>query len=111
MQLILHDLAQSQSSNVSATYSEPDFKISSLVIKITGISINILGSITFKLQHSFDGQDWVDVPNFVTGNITTTGTTTVSVDPSFSCFNHLRLSWTFNDANSVTFYGAALGNK
>ena len=111
MQIILRDLEQSQSSNNSETYTEPNFKVSNLVIKVTGLSVNLLGSVVFKLQHSFDGSDWIDVPGLTTGAISVTGVTTLSIDPEFSCFDHLRLAWTFNNANSVTFYGVALGTR
>lgn len=111
MQLILHELEQSQSSNNSTVYTEPNFKLRSLVIRVTAISINLLGSVTFKVQHSFDGNDWIDIPNTTTGAISATGSTTLNVSPEFSCFDHVRLAWTFNNMNSVTFYGAVLGNK
>lgn len=111
MQLVLHPSAQEQGNGNSSTYIEPDFKIRSVLVRVTNISVNLLGSITFRLQHSADGSDWLDVPNAATGNISATGTTTITIDPGFACFDNLRLAWTFNNANSVTFYGAALGSK
>lgn len=111
MQLILHTSQQEQGNGNSTGYVEPDFKLRSILIKVTAISINLLGSITFKLQHSADGSDWLDVPNAATGNISAIGTTTLTIDPAFACFDNMRIAWTFNNANSVTFYGAVLGTK
>lgn len=111
MQLELHPSAQRQGNGTSEGYTEPDFKVRSILIRVTAISVNLLGNVTFKLQHSADGSDWLDVPNVVTGAISATGTTTITIDPGFACFDNLRLSWTFNNANSATFFGAALGSK
>lgn len=111
MQLVLHPSSQEQSTGYSEIYTEPDFKIRSVVIKITAISVNLLGTITFKLQHSIDGSDWVDVPGATTQGINATGLTTITIDPEFACFNSMRLAWTFTNANSTTFYGAVLGTK
>jgi len=111
MQILLHPSAQRQGNGSSDEYIEPDFKARSILIRVTAISVNLLGSITFRLQHSADGSDWLDVPNMLTGAISATGTTTLTVDPGFACFDHLRISWTFNNANSVTFSGSALGTK
>lgn len=111
MQVDLHVSAQEQGSGSSDTYTEPSFRARSMVIKITAISVNLLGTVTFKLQHSPDGSTWFDVPSMTTTGLSATGTTIVSVDPTFSCFDNLRLMWTFTNANSVTFYGAVLGDK
>lgn len=111
MQLIVHPSNQEQSTGSSEIYTEPDFKVRSILIRVTAISINLLGNITFKLQHSVDGSDWLDVPGAVTGAITTTGLTTITIDPAFACFNSMRFAWTFTNANSATFYGAVLGTK
>lgn len=111
MQLILHESSQVQASGNSGLFTEPDFYVRSILIKISAISVNLLGNISFKLQHSSDGDDWIDVPNAATGNLSSTGTTTITIDPSFQCLNNLRLVWTFTNANSVTFFGAVLGSK
>lgn len=112
MQIILHASAQRQGTGNSDGYTEPDFKARSILIRVTAISVNLLGNITFRLQHSADGSsDWLDVPGMATGAISSTGTTNLTIDPGFACFDNLRLAWTFNNANSVTFYGAALGTK
>lgn len=111
MQISLHDSAQEQATGNGITVTEPNFRARSMVVKITTVSVNLLGTITFKLQHSPDNAVWFDVPSMTTTGLSATGTTIVSVDPTFSCFDNLRLSWTFNNANSVTFYGAVLGDK
>lgn len=111
MQIDLHASAQEQATGYSDTFTEPNLKARSMVIKISAISVNLLGTVTFKLQHSPDEATWFDVPSMTTTGLSATGTTIVSVDPTFSCFDNLRLAWTFANANSVTFYGAALGDK
>lgn len=111
MQIVIHPSAQKQGTGSTETYTEPDFKVRSILIAITAISVNLLGNVTFRLQHSLDGSDWVDVPGAATGNLSATGKTTVTIDPAFACFDNLRFAWTFNNANSVTFSGAALGTK
>lgn len=111
MQIDLHPSSQEQATGNTDTYSEPNFRARSMVVKITAISVQLLGTITFKLQHSPDASTWFDVPSMTTTGLSATGTTIVSVDPTFSCFDNLRLVWTFNNANSVTFYGAVLGDK
>lgn len=111
MQVILHPSGQEQGTGSSDLFTEPGFSARSIIIKVSAISINLLGNVTLKLQHSADGTDWIDVPNAATGGLTGTGTTTVTISPAFECMNHLRLVWTFSNANSITFFGAALGTK
>lgn len=111
MQLILHESAQRTANGNGTDYVEPDLKVSAIVIKISAISVNLLGSVSFKLQHSEDGENWIDIPGLATGNLTSTGNTTIAIDPAFSTFNYIRLAWTFNNANSVTFVGIILGSK
>lgn len=111
MQIILHESAQRTATGNSGTYTEPDFKVRSIFIKVSQISLGLLGNVTFKLQHSENGEDWIDVPNLTTGGITATGNTTLTLDPSFATFDNVRLAWTFNNANSVTFIAATLGAK
>jgi len=109
MQRILQPLAQRQGNGYSATYGEPGFRANSLLIRITNISVNSLGSIVFKLQHSADGSDWLDVPGLTTQGLSTVGATTVTVNPPFACLDYMRIAWVFNNANRVTFYGVMLG--
>lgn len=111
MQIDLHASGQEQGTSSSATYTEPGFRARSLVIKIAAISVDLLGTIVFKLQHSPDGSTWFDVPSMTTTGLSAVGTTMVTVEPPFSCFDNLRLAWIFTNANSVTFYGAILGDK
>lgn len=111
MQIILHPSNQEQATGSSDLYTEPGFSVRSILVKVSAISVNLLGNVTIKLQHSADGTDWIDVPNAATGGLTGTGTSTVTIDPAFECMNNLRLVWTFSNANSVTFFGAVLGNK
>jgi len=111
MQIDLHPSAQEQATGNSDSIMEPNFCARSVVVKITAISVNLLGTITFKLQHSPDNETWFDVPSMTTVGLSAVGTTIVSVDPTFSCFDNMRLAWTFNNANSVTFYSSVLGSK
>lgn len=111
MQIILHPLAQRQSTGTAEPYQEPGFAITALVINVSNISLNLLGNITMKVQHSVDGVNWFDVPNLATGNITGTGALTVNLADGFATGNYIRLSWTFTSANSITFTAFALGVK
>lgn len=111
MQIILHDSAQRTATGQTTGYTEPDLKVRSLLIKVTQISVNLFGNVSFKLQHSDDGTDWTDIPNLITGTITAVGNTTLTLDPSFATLDHIRLVWTFANANSVTFQGTILGTK
>lgn len=111
MQIPLHPSTQEQATGSSDTYVEPNFLVRSMVIQVTAISIQLLGNVVFKLQHSPNGSDWFDVPNVTTTGISATGSTTISVSPSFCCFDYMRIAWTFSNTNSVTFYGAVLGDK
>lgn len=111
MQLSLHSSAQRTGTGNGDTYVEPGFQVRALVINISQISVNLLGTITFKVQHSADGNDWADVPNLATSGLSATGIVTVSISPVFSCLDNLRVVWTFNNANSVTFTAFVTGDK
>ena len=111
MQLLLHASAQRTGTGQTDGYTEPDFKVRSLWINVSQISVNLLGSITIKVQHSENGSEWTDVPNLTTGGLSSTGKTTISLDPSFATLDNLRIVWTFNNANSITFTAIILGAK
>lgn len=111
MQLTLHESSQETATGNSTQWTEPGFEVRSLVIDVTQLSLNLLGNVMFKLQHSADGTNWFDVSNLATGNLTATGSVIVSLSDNFPTLNHIRLAWTFTNANSVTFTGVVLGVK
>lgn len=111
MQVILHGSAQETATGNGMDFVEPSLLAQNLIVAVTQISVNLLGSISFKVQHSPDGSTWVDVPNLATGGISATGTTTISLNPVGALMNHLRVVWTFADANSVTFTAILTGAK
>lgn len=109
MQLTLHESAQETASGSTSVIVEPNLRTRSIIVNVTQISINLFGNVTFKVQHSADGTNWFDVPSLGTGNITTTGAVIVSLSEDFPTFSYIRMSWTFTNANSVTFSGFILG--
>lgn len=111
MQIIIHPSAQEVATGNSGDYEEPDFAVTALIVNITQISLQILGNIVLKIQHSPDGTNWFDVPNLTTGTITSTGSLTVSLSGGFATGNHVRVVWTFTNANSITFTAFAVGVK
>lgn len=111
MQLSLHSSTQRTGTGNGDIYTEPGFQIRALVVNISQISVNLLGSVTFKVQHSADGSDWADVANLATAGLSATGIVTVSISPVFSCLDNLRVVWTFNNSNSVTFTAFVTGDK
>lgn len=111
MQIILHPSTQETATGATSLYVEPDFAITALVVSVSQISLQLLGNVTMKVQYSADGTNWFDVPNLSTGNITATGSMTVSLAGGFATGDNVRLSWTFNNANSITFTAFALGVK
>lgn len=111
MQLNLHTSSQRMATGNGETYVEPGFQVRALVVNISQISVNLLGTVTFKVQHSADGTDWADLPNLATSGLSSTGIVTVSISPVFSCLDNLRVVWTFNNANSVTFTAFVTGDK
>lgn len=111
MQITLHSLSQEIATGQTPDYVEPNLQIRSLVINISQITVNILGSITFKVQYSPDGSNWFDVPNLATNSLTATGVVIVSLTENFPTLDHIRLAWIFNNANSVTFTGIISGDK
>lgn len=111
MQVGLHSSAQRTGNGNGDDIIEPGFQARALIINVSQISVNLLGSISFKVQHSFDGSDWSDIPNLATAGLTGVGITTVAISPVFSCLNHIRVVWTFGNANSVTFVAVVTGDK
>lgn len=111
MQLSIHASAQRTGTGNGEMYVEPGFQVRALVVNVSQISVNILGNVTFKVQHSADGNDWSDVPNLATSGLSATGIVTVSISPVFSCLDNLRIVWTFANANSVTFTAFVTGDK
>lgn len=111
MQIILHESSQETATGNTLDYVEPGFTITALVVTVSQISVNLLGNVMMKVQYSFDGSTWLDVPNLATGAITATNTITVNLSGGFPTGDHVRLAWTFNNANSITFTAFALGVK
>lgn len=109
MQLTLHSSTQETTSGNTAAIMEPNLSIRSIIVDVTQISVNLFGNITFKIQHSADEMNWFDVPSLGSGNITTTGSVIISLSQDFPTFQYIRMSWTFTNANSVTFSGYILG--
>jgi len=111
MQITLHSSAQETATGQTSEYIEPNLRIRSLVINASAISVNLFGNVTFKVQYSADGSNWFDIPNLATGNITATGTVIISLSEDFPTLDHIRLAWTFSNANSITFTGIISGVK
>lgn len=111
MQLTLHPSAQETATGSTNDYIEPNLQIRSIIINVSQISVNLFGNITFRVQYSPDGTNWFDVPNLATGNITATGVVIVSLAEDFPTLDHIRMAWTFTNANSVTFTGTISGVK
>lgn len=107
----LHASGQETANGNGTTCPEPALVIQNLIVGVSQISVNVLGSISFKVQHSADGSTWIDVPNLSTGGITNTGTTTISLNPVCAVLDYQRVVWTFNNANSVTFTAYITGTK
>lgn len=107
----LHASAQETASGNGVSSPEPSLTGQNFIVTITQISVQVLGSVTFKVQHSADESTWIDVPNLSTGNLTSTGTTTISLNPSVALLDYQRVVWTFNSANSVTFAAYLTGTK
>lgn len=108
---ILHSSSQETSTGNGPACPENNLAIQTFIVTISQISVNVLGSISFKVQHSEDKQTWLDVPNLATGNINSVSTVTVSLNPLFAVLEYQRVVWTFNNANSVTFTASILGLK
>ena len=111
MQLLLHESAQETATGDGPNIIEPDLKISGLIVDVSQISINLLGSITIKVQHSIDGTSWFDVPNLATAGLTATGKVFVGLSSPFIASNYLQVAFTFANANSITFAAYVLGEK
>lgn len=111
MQVTLHPSAQETATGNGAGYEEPGLAVTALIVSVTQISVQLFGNVVIKVQHSADGTNWFDIPNLATGNITSTGALTVSLAGGFAIGNHIRLVWTFTNANSITFTAFAVGVK
>lgn len=111
MQLTLHASQQETETGNGSTNTEPGFQIRALIVNVTQISVNLLGTVTFKVQHSDDGSTWIDIPNLSTSGLSATGAVTIAISPVFSCLDSLRVVWTFTNANSVTFIATVTGDK
>lgn len=110
MQLEIHPSEQHTATGNSGDYIEPDLKISRLVIDVTQLSLNLLGNVAIKGQCSPDGTNWFDIPN-LNSTINATGAVTINLSSIFRAGDHLRLVWTFNNANSITFKAYLVGEK
>lgn len=111
MTSVLHASAQETATGNGATCPEPALVVQNLIVSVSQLSLNALGNVTFKVQHSADGSTWIDVPNLSTGNIINTGTTTISLNPVCAVLDYQRVVWTCNNANSVTFAAYITGTK
>lgn len=110
MQIEVHESAQRTSNGSSPAYIEPDFNVSRLVVIVSQISVNLLGSISIKAQCSPDGETWLDIPNLATGGLTANGAVTVNLSAPFRAGDNLRVTWTLNNANSITFAAYLVGD-
>lgn len=108
---VLHLSGQEQATGNGDASPEPSLIAQNFIVIVTQISLNLLGNVVFKVQHSADKSSWLDVPNMATGGITATGTTTVSLNPSVALLDYQRVVWTFSNANSVTFSAYLTGAK
>lgn len=111
MQIELHPSAQETSSGNGFLYSEPSLRPKLLIVSVSQISVNLLGNVVIKVQHSYDGTNWIDIPNLTTGGLTATGTLAIGLSSIFDAADNLRVVWTFSNANSVTFSAAVIGAK
>lgn len=108
---VLHESSQETATGDGAACPENNLALQTFIVTVSQISVNLLGNITFKVQHSQDKETWLDVPGLTTSAISTTGTVTVSLNPLFAVLDYQRVVWTFNNANSVTFSAIILGLK
>lgn len=111
MQLMLHPSSQEIGNGSATEVIEPGLACTALIIGVSQISVNVLGNIVIKVQHSVDGLNWFDVPNLATGGLTATGAMTVTLAGAFATGDHIRASWTFSNANSITFTAFIVGVK
>lgn len=108
---ILHESAQETESANGITSPEPSLTAQNFIIVVSEISVDTGGYVTFKVQHSADGETWIDVPNLSTSGITSTGSITISVTPAIAVLDCQRVVWTFVNANTVTFAAFLTGHK
>ena len=103
VQVQLQPVMQRQASGNGASKNEPNLSVQSLIIMVSQINVQALGSVTFKVQHSPDNIGWLDVPGLTTGAITGPGNTTVTLNSMFVLCDFQRIVFTFTNANIVTF--------
>lgn len=108
---VLHESSQELQSGNGSACPESNLAIQTLVVSVSQISVNLLGTVSFKVQHSQDKVIWLDVPGLATGNLNSADTVTVTLNPLFAVLDYQRVVWTFNNANSVTFSATILGLK
>ena len=111
MQIILQKALQKSGSGSSTSWAEPNFKLNGMLVKVSAISINSLGTAVIKLQHSDDNSTWIDIPGAATNGLNSIGNTFVIANPTVTCFDYLRIAWTFNNVNSCTFACSITGDK
>lgn len=111
MQVLLHSSSQETSTGNGDIFTEPNLRPRTLLVNVSQISINLLGNITIKVQHSYDGSNWLDVPNLTTGGLTTTGLVSVALSASSDIADNMRVVWTFSNSNSITFTAVVVGAK
>lgn len=111
MTSMLHESSQETETGNGITCPEPALIVQNLIVDVSELSVDSSGSVSFKVQHSADGSTWIDVPNLSTGNIISTGTTTISLNPSCAVLDYQRLAWSFSNANSITFSAYITGTK
>lgn len=111
MQLLLHASAQRTGTGDGPNLTEPNLKISGLIVNVSQISVNLLGSITIKVQHSADGSTWFDIPNLATTGLTATGDVFVGLSSPFIAGDYIQVVYTFANANSITFAAYIVGEK
>lgn len=111
MQVTLHDSVQETATGNGSLVTEPNLCPRTLMVNVSQISLGLLGNVVIKVQHSYDGSVWIDVPNLTTGNITTTGLVAIALSSTADIADNLRVVWTFSNANSITFTAVAVGTK
>lgn len=111
MQLLLHESTQQTETGDGPNIVEPNLKVSGLIVSVSQISVNLLGSITIKVQHSPDGSTWFDIPNLATTGLTATGSVYVGLSSPFIASNYLQIAYTFANSNSITFSAYLVGEK
>lgn len=89
----LHSSQTETSSGVGATQLMSVHNCVGLFVNVSAVSGTLPG-LVLKLQHSPDGQTWYDVPNVVSGTISTVGTFNLSPSSGQSVADYVRCVWT-----------------